>query len=382
MALLGRKGWALPFICVFAAIGLTAHAKTIDVARYGKRFMIGSGNHQIIVLYLRGTPYEMGYAEGKLCAKQIRYMTEQVAPLMMFGLHITPQKTYQIWKGYVPHLRPAYLQELQGEADGSGVPLKAIERLEAIPDISEWHCSFFAAYGKATHNGELIQIRALDYATGVGIQKYPCLKVYDPDQGIPFVNVGWAGLCGMVSGMNADGIAMSEIGDDWDKQNDSFNGRPLTYVIRDSVEFGHTLQQAVNLVKNHSRTTSLLYCLSSAQDDQVRALETSHTKCYVYTPSTLPFPRLPDVVYMSMGMDSPWNLKVGNWLKAHYGRLDVQEAEAMMHNLGTGSLHAVVFKPATGDVWVANASATQKGYDRPFVHFNLKQALASPFFRQ
>ncbi len=356
-------------------------SRALDASRYGKRLEIGSGDAKVIVLLLKGTPYQMGYAEGKLCSRELRYMVQQVAPLMMAGMKVTPQRVDDVWKLYTKHLRKDYLEELRGEADGSGIPLREIERLEAIPDISEWHCSFFAAYGSATKGGDLIQIRALDYTTDAGIQKYPALKVYMPEHGVPFVNVGWAGICGLVSGMNNRGIAMSEIGDDWDMKTDSFDGRPLTYVMRDAVQFGRTLDEAVHLVKDGPRTTSLLYCLSSANPPAVRALKTSHAHCYVYTPETLPFPHIADTVYMSMGMDSPWNLKISKALKAIVGKIDVQAAEQLMHTLKTGSLHAVVFKPGSGDLWVANASQTEPGYNRPFVHFNLKQALASPFFR-
>jgi hypothetical protein len=382
MKLMAKKYIIAIMSVAVSCICFTASAESINVAQHGKKFMIGAAGHQITVLYLKGTPYEMGYAEGKLCSKEIHYMALQVAPLMMLGMQTTPQKVDRIWALYLPHLRTDYLEELKGEAAGSGVPLNAIQRLESLPDISEWHCSFFAAYGKATRTGDLFQIRALDYTTNAGIQKYPALKVYEPAHGIPFVNVGWAGFCGMVTGMNADGIAMSEIGDDWDMKTDSFDGRPLTYVMRDSVEFGRNLAEAVNLVKNGPRTTSLLYCLSSAREKQARALETSHTKCYVYSPGSLPFPRLQDVVYMSMGMGSAWNLKLHDALKAQYGKIDATVAQNIMHTLGTGSLHAVVFKPLTGDILVANATSTEKGCNRPFVHFNLKQALGSAFFQQ
>ncbi|MGC8667539.1 MAG: C45 family autoproteolytic acyltransferase/hydrolase [Chthonomonadales bacterium] len=355
-------------------------AWAVDVSRYGKRMEVGAGDAKVIVLLLRGSPYHMGYAEGKLCAREIRYMVQEVAPKMMAGMKVSPQRVDEIWKLYAKHLRKDYLEELRGEADGSGVPLREIQRLEAIPDISEWHCSFFAAYGPATKGGELVQIRALDYTTDAGIQKYPALKIYMPERGVPFVNVGWAGICGLVSGMNRNGIAMSEIGDDWDMKTDTFDGRPLTYVMRDAVQFGRTLDEAVRLVRDGPRTTSLLYCLSSANPPAVRALKTSHAHCIVYTPSTLPFPHITDTVYMSMGMDSPWNLKLSKALKAVAGKVDVRIAQQMMHTLKTGSLHAVVFKPGTGDLWVANATDKEPAYNRPFVHFNLKQAIASSFF--
>lgn len=370
------------FVAFFCqALLLTfARAQPVDVAAHGRRMQIGTGDSQVTVLYLKGTPYEMGYAQGKLCTEEVRYMARKVAPLMMLGLKKTPAEVDAIWSGYVRHLRPEYLEELRGMADGAGIPVEEIERMHACPDISEWHCTFFAAAGKATSGHDLIQIRALDYETGVGIQKYPAIIVSQPNNGVPFVNISWLGHIGVVTGMNAAGIAMSEIGDDWDMNTDSFDGRPLNFVMRDSIEFARTIDEAVNLVKNGARTTSLLYCLSSASENQVRALKTSHAKCEVYTPDTLPFPTHPGLVYMSMGMDSAWNKKVGNALDGMYGHIDVTAAENLMKTLHTGSLHAVVFKPGTGDVWVANATGKARAYEMPFNHFNLKSALADSFF--
>jgi len=359
---------------------LAVGAQTVDVSAHGRRLELGTGDSKVTVLYLKGTAYEMGYAHGKLCADEVRYMARKVSPLMMFGLKKTPKEVDAIWSGYTRHLRPEYLEEVKGLAEGAGVAVEEVQRMLSIPDISEWHCTFFAATGKATKGEDLIQIRALDYETRVGIQKYPAIIISKPEHGIPFMNVGWLGQIGMVTGMNAAGIAMSEIGDDWDLNTDSFDGRPLNFVMRDTVQYAKNIVEAVGLVKDGTRTTSLLYCLSSASESQVRALKTSHAKCLVYSPDNLPFPTKPGLVYMSMGFDSAWNTKVGNYLNGIYGSIDVPAAQGLMKTLHTGSLHAVVFRPASGDAWVANATDKVKAYDQPYNHVNLKSALAESFF--
>ncbi len=359
---------------------MLGQAAPVDVAAHGRRTEIGVDGNHLTLLYLKGTAYEMGYAHGKLCADEVRYMAHNVAPLMMLGLKKSTGEVDAIWSGYTPHMRPEYLQEIKGLADGAGLPVEDIQRMLAIPDISEWHCTFFAATGKATKANDLIQIRALDYETGVGIQKYPAIIISQPEHGVPFMNVSWLGQIGMVTGMNAAGIAMSEIGDDWDMNTDSFDGRPLNFVIRDSVQFAKTIDEAVGLVKNGARTTSLLYCLSSASENQVRALKTSHAQCKVYTPENLPFATKPGLVYMSMGFDSAWNKKVGNYLAADYGKIDVDSAQKLMKTLHTGGLHAVVFRPGTGDAWIANATNKTKAYDMPYSHVNLKTILTDSFF--
>lgn len=365
-----------------ALLAVAATWADVDVAAHGKRITLGSGDNALTVLYLKGTPYEMGYAHGALCKNEVRYIARDVARLMMAGMQVTPEKVDAIWALYAKHMRPEYLEELRGLADGAGLDLKDVERFHAIPDISEWHCTFFAAAGSTAAKDGPVQIRALDYETKAGIQKYPALIVEQPDTGVPFVNVTWLGHCGLVTGMNAAGIAMSEIGDDWDKDNDNFDGRPLNYVMRDSVQFARNLDEAVNLVKDGPRTTSLLYCLTSGRENQVRALQTSRTQCRVYSSENLPFTTKPGLVYMSMGVDSSWNKKVGDWLLKVYGTITPETGRKLMKELRTGSLHAVVFQPAKQELWVANATSTGMAYDQPYHHFSLKAALADPFFRK
>ena len=42
-------------------------------------------------------------------------------------------------------------------------------------------------------------------------QDHPLIVVYRPDQGIPHVNVTFAGCIGSNTGMNAEGIVLSEM---------------------------------------------------------------------------------------------------------------------------------------------------------------------------
>lgn len=368
-----------PLLALFIAAAAVA-APTVNVAAHGKRTTIGKGDSAITVLYLKGTPYEMGYAYGALCKPEVRYMAGEVAERMISGMDQTHEQIDAVWQKHSHHMRKEYLEEIQGLADGSGIAVSALQRIHSVPDISEWHCTFFGAVGPAAAGREPIQIRALDYATRAGIQKYPALVVYKPSTGVPFVNVTWLGMTGVVTGMNSAGIAMSEIGDDWDKEHDNLDGRPLTSVMRDAVQFGRTLDEAISEVKRGPRTTSLLYCLTSGKESQTRALQTSRAEVRVYDPSTLPFKTRTGLVFMSMGMSSKWNPKVGAWLDRSYGKLDVAAAQAMMRELHTGSLHAVVFKPASLDLWVANANDLFMGYERPYNHLNLRQALADSFF--
>jgi len=373
-----RLVWVL-CIVVMALAGVDVQAQSAPGRVHGSLSTIGQGENQIAVLHLWGKPYDMGYAHGKLVPEQVRHLVQGTVQVMAFGAGLSMDQIDAMWKQMEPYVPAEYLEEMRGLADGAGVSYTDVCRMHAVPDISEFHCSFFAAWGKATQDGHLIQIRALDYATMAGIQKYPALVVYEPDDGVPFVNVGWCGFVGMVTGMNAEGIAMSEIGDHLGDEHETLEGEPMPFVMRDVIQHTRSLGEAIYRVRRAPRTSSYLYCIGDAEARDARALVTAKDVFRVYDPDSLPYKRLGQTVYMSMGTDSGWNRKIGDVLACGYGRIDPEFAMIdVMRGLGTGDLHAVAFDVTAGKLWVANASMRgEDGFGREFVPFCLRECLQS-----
>ena len=348
---------------------------------HGRLETLGSGPNPITVLYLWGSPYEMGYAHGKLCAPQVKGISERLTFGACLALGCTPAKLDEAWKQMEPFVPARYREELRGLADGAGIPLQLVQRAHAIPDLSEFHCTFFAAWGTATRRGHLQQIRALDYATEAGLQNQPALIVARPNGRQTFVNIGWVGFIGCVSGMNVSHIAVSEIGENFGPEHETLAGEPMCFVLRDVLENAGTLQQGVDLIRRASRTSSYLYCLGDSKIPSARALRTAKDFCEVYDPTTYPGPRLENTVYWSMGTDSQWNQRVYEVLKAKWGNIKPQTGmRDVMRGLGTGDLHAVAYDVTDLKLWVANASPGPKvipAYDRDFLQFDLRRAAAS-----
>ncbi|MBD3175912.1 MAG: hypothetical protein GF320_12075 [Armatimonadia bacterium] len=369
--------WLVLFCIALLAVSASAQDLVTMEGVNGAVQVIGEGDDEITVLYTWGTPYEMGYAHGKLLTEGVQHLHEVSLGRFMFGIGMGPEEIDAVWAMAEPFVPTADLEEMRGLADGTdgAVSLEQIHRLHIVPEISEWHCTFFAAWGDATSNGNLIQIRALDFATEAAVQEVPLITVAFPDGGQPYLTVGWQGFVGTVTGMNAAKIAMSEIGDDWDKDNDTYEGIPMIFLMKDVVRSAGTLDEAVAMVENAPRTSSYLYCLGDAKIPSARALQTSHAECHVYGPDTLPYDQLADTVYMSMGVDSDWNDKVGGVLADGHGDIDLSFAtEDIMTGCGTGDLHAVAFDVTDGLMWLANAQgdigAIVDGFDRPYVEFD------------
>jgi len=321
----------------------------------------------------------MGYAYGKLAADAIKSTYQHLSLAVTVGMKVKPEVLDQAWAQMEPFVADRYKEEMRGLADGAGVDLKLVHRIHAVPDLSEFHCTFFAAWGDATKDGHLHQIRALDYATEAGIQDHPALIVCKPTGHNAFVNIGWLGFIGVVSGMSEKHIALSEIGEHFSDEVETLAGEPMPLLMRRVLEEADDLDSAVNIFKSAHRTSSYLYCIGDAKIPQARALRTSKDFCEVYGPDDHDDLSLPNTVFWSMGCDSGWNNKVHDVLKANPGQIDENVGmNAVMKGLGTGDLHAVHYDVTDLELWVANATPAphiNPAYNENFVHFSLADAL-------
>lgn len=356
-----------------------ARAAAAETSVNGELTFIGEGEDEIAVLHLWGSPYEMGYAHGTLCAEQVRELVGNLTGAVgEFGVPMAMVDA--AWAQMEPFVPERYLEEMRGLAEGAGLDLQQVHRAHAIPDLSEFHCTFFGAWGDATADGHLHQIRALDYEMNAGIQNHPALIVCEPDGQNAFVNVAWLGFVGSVSGMNAEHIALSEIGDHFSDDVETLQGEPMPFLMRRVLEEADALDEAVGIFRDAERTSSFLYCVGDGELPAARGLRTSHEFCEVYAPEDYAELALPQVVAWSMGCEHEWDVRLHEVLKPLVGQIDERTGmQTVMHEMGTGNLHAIHYDATDLELWVANATPgpdPHPGYDRQFVHFDLAQFLS------
>jgi len=71
----------------------------------------------------------------------------------------------------------------------------------------------FGAWDEALASGNgLLQARTLDWDMSGPFRDHPHITVYHPNEGNNFVNIGWHGWVGSITGMNDQQMAISEIG--------------------------------------------------------------------------------------------------------------------------------------------------------------------------
>ena len=239
------------------------------------------------ILTLSGTPYEMGYQHGSMLKSQVRAsvagmmgFVDREAGFRFVGGWLARWKLERAWKKMKPHVPADTLEELRGLSDGAGIPLAVLERIHALPEMTANSCASFAAFGPATKDGRLIQIRNLDWAIQSGVQQHAAIFVTRPKGKIPFINIGWAGFIGLVSGINGKGISVSEIGAE--TVDRTLKGLPMPFLLRRVLEESEDLEQAVETVQAARRTGGYNYVFADAVRKRAVALETTRSHCAVF----------------------------------------------------------------------------------------------------
>lgn len=366
-----------------------ALARAADVLRYNETGALPpdeertAGRGRLVVkdgarvCMLQGTPYEIGFQHGRLLRDEMRRLMDSV--LCAVGLAYSVEK--QAWfpdamrgafKRLRPHIPEEYLEELKGLSDGAGVDYETVCLGNVFPAL--FHCSGFALMGKATVGAKLLHGRVLDYMTEVGLQRDAVLFVVNKDGAIPFVNVGYAGFIGCVSGMNAERVALGEMGGGgeglWD-------GTPMPILMRMGCERAKTLAEVCRIFREAKRTCEYYYVFSDGKIPDAVGVGATPEKIEFVKPGQaherLPSP-VEHCVLLSAGDRYRHLVKK---VQAAYGQFDERKAMDLMERpvAMRSNLHDVLFVPQDLVLYVANARGSKPACDQPYRRYHLPTLL-------
>ncbi len=330
-----------------------------------------------LVLHLAGTPYEMGFQHGRLLRDKVRGLVQRVQAMATFEAARNPEnaplpKLQEAYKRCLPHIPADILEEMKGLADGSGVPLDVVKVTNMIPEL--FHCSGFALWGKATQDGALYHGRILDYAMEIGYHQFAVLIVAKPDGKHAFVNVGYAGFLGSVTGVNDRQISFGEMGGGgtglWD-------GMPMAFLMRKGLEEADTLEEAVGIFRDTPRTCEYYYVIADAKIPDARGLSCTPERFITLSPGEvhpdLPVPvGLKDCVLMSA--DDRFRLLAARTI-LDYGKFDGPRGLALMRRpvAMKSAIHTTLVAPTLGKLWVSNAIGNTPSSECPYTEYDLRE---------
>ena len=101
-----------------------ADIREVATNAHGRLELAGQNEDKIHILTVWGTPYEMGRAHGELLQKEIQSHVNNLIQNMGQKAGQPAEMLDQVFEQTRPFVPPHFLEELQGMADGSVVPLQ------------------------------------------------------------------------------------------------------------------------------------------------------------------------------------------------------------------------------------------------------------------
>lgn len=331
------------------------------------------------VVLLEGTPEQIGRAHGELLKSEAVACIDSV--LYTFGTVQTIRSgrwfrhdldaAYQRLRSHIPE---RHLVETRAMGRALGLDAQLVAALNVFPEM--FHCSGFAVFGSATNDGKLYHGRVLDYMTTIGLQDAATTFVVKAEGQIPFVNVGYAGFTGSVSGMNARAISLGEMGGGGEGQ---WDGVPMATLMRRALEECSTLDEVMELWTNSPRTCEYYYVFADGKTNRAVGVAAVPESIEFVLPGQSD-PRLGDGIKDAVVLSSGSRLaKLRERVLEKHGKIDAELGKWLMSRpvAMQSNLHNVLFVPEDGILFVANADHRHPAAERPYVRLDLHQLLRS-----
>lgn len=249
----------------------------------------------LTVIYLKGSPFEMGYADGVLMQDKMHTLENEF--LKMIQGYVPRHWVMELLKNYViyrnRHLSDFvpldYRTEIYAATLGcpdihpeEGNFYNRLLNYHAAHDVSylmidnpfisaRAGCTAFGAWGGATANGHLLTGRNFDWEAAEVFSRDRVVEMCEPDGGIPFISLSWAGMAGVVSGMNRAGVSVTVNGAP--SKLPSTTATPVAMVARDVMEKAHNLSEALKILSDAKVFVSTIWLVGSRADGKFVVVE-------------------------------------------------------------------------------------------------------------
>jgi hypothetical protein len=249
----------------------------------------------LTVICLKGSPFEIGYANGVLM--QDKMHTLENGFLEMIRGYVPQHWVMEILKNYViyrnrhlsDYIPLDYRMEIYGTTLGcpdihpeEGNFYNRLLNYHAAHDVSYMMidnpfisaragCTAFGAWGNATTNGDLITGRNFDWEAAEVFSRDRVVEMFEPDGKIPFISLSWAGMTGVVSGMNRAGVSVTVNGAP--SKLPSTIATPVAIVAREIMENSHNLDEALKILRDAKVFVSTIWLVGSRTDGKFVVVE-------------------------------------------------------------------------------------------------------------
>lgn len=224
-------------------------------------------------LTLSGSPYEVGLQYGVLLKPEIAIVYGEFDKLLdqLTGGGLRRFLFRLSLNGRIGEMRAAmpagFEDELRGISDGAGVPFSDYLFFAMTPELLfDTACTSIVV----RRGDQIMHGRNFDFPRPANfVSRYPAISRISVDGKVPYVNIGFAGLPGVYTGLNERGIAASVNTAAFTK-NASHNVIPVGFLVKEILEDSASLHD-VDSIMEHS-TASHYFITVSSRDERTAAV--------------------------------------------------------------------------------------------------------------
>ena len=150
----------------------------------------------------------------------------------------------------------------------------------AFQDLALVGCSSFASWGDNTEDGNLLIARNFDFYVGDDFAEEKVISFIHPENGYKFMTVSWAGMIGVMSGMNDQGLTVTI---NAGKSSIPYLAKtPISLVAREIVQYASNIEEAIRIAKQKEVFVSESIMVGSVSDNKAVLIEISPEKFDVF----------------------------------------------------------------------------------------------------
>ncbi len=252
-------------------------------------------------LHLKGDATERGLAFGQLC-KELMYKQEKAfvdqivkivpsAGYLSFLKYLTIIYNRNIGKNIPEEYRKEiYASSLAcskefdyiGKAYDRQLNYHAAHDLgHAMQEYMLVGCSSFGVWGNLSQDSSLIIGRNFDFYVGDKFAENKIVTFCYPDKGYKFASVGWAGMVGVLSGMNEKGLTVTL---NAAKSSPPVSSKtPISIIAREILQYSANIQEAFNIARKLDAFVSESILIGSAVDGVAAIIEKTPKTTILYS---------------------------------------------------------------------------------------------------
>ena len=281
-----------PLVC--ALLCMIGACNDSDVLTQGTDPRVESlGRYKVV--WLKGTPYEMGYQHGTLLHDQMKEAVDYINGNLLLALMVEKARAIGILDLAYANSYPEVLEECRGLVDATadlGFTMDQcillnfgdvlIEFLQdSMPGLAAKimpACAGIAVSGAATTDGRLYHGRILDWDNIEYVLNNPVIFVRQPTGGITHAVIGFPGNVSPYQGMNVEGLSISS--NEAHPRNglfQSLSGRSHVQLLGRILAGAHNLAEAEQMIWATDHMSAEIFTIANGRNNMAAVFEMTAT---------------------------------------------------------------------------------------------------------